>query len=492
LNLVAVANDDNDDGGPPGQKDDRDAAIGPGDDDVIQVTLEPPMPETMRGGVLRLTISPAEAVHVFNPTGTAFLADHSVVLAAPAGDLAALATGPVTIWLEGIAPCADVTVRLGYDPWPGLESAADAVHVTVSKVESVNVHGTDPETHKIPSVLGPNGNNHFVCARGTGDIVLAADISPDTPGLRDLIAWEAMGAAITCPGIGTDKRTARLASDASGRVPLTIKVAGCSAWEGTAWVVWAILNGNVAPAAWGPINSDAGLRIGTEVYAEYSCTATIEPASIIADPDRPDLAGPKAGGPPGGNNVAGEPLAGGATLKWDMSRRIARRMVVTATDPPLELDVRDQDINFPGDPVIGNDDSSTDDGENNDPYDDSPARGVIRSADRPTRPLRVQGGVLGDTYTNLTWFQEFARLEIGGIWYVISDPGPWRVEFHFMKQPVTEALWGLDVNGDGDLGDIVTEAMLGHDTNGDGDLDDDVGYWDNNGSLSANNNAGAP
>jgi hypothetical protein len=60
------------------------------------------------------------------------------------------------------------------------------------------------------------------------------------------------------------------------------------------------------------------------------------------------------------------------------------------------------------------------------------------------------------------------------------------------KQTVTERLWNTDVNGDGDLDDIVTEAMLGQDTNGDGDLNDDVGYWAESGSTSANDNAGAP
>jgi hypothetical protein len=57
---------------------------------------------------------------------------------------------------------------------------------------------------------------------------------------------------------------------------------------------------------------------------------------------------------------------------------------------------------------------------------------------------------------------------------------------------ITEALWGQDVNGDGDLLDVVTEAMVGTDTNADGDVTDVVGFWDNNGSTSANDNAGHP
>lgn len=50
----------------------------------------------------------------------------------------------------------------------------------------------------------------------------------------------------------------------------------------------------------------------------------------------------------------------------------------------------------------------------------------------------------------------------------------------------------IDVNGDGDINDDVLEAMLGVDTNGDGDQNDYVGFWDDNNSISANDNADAP
>jgi hypothetical protein len=61
-----------------------------------------------------------------------------------------------------------------------------------------------------------------------------------------------------------------------------------------------------------------------------------------------------------------------------------------------------------------------------------------------------------------------------------------------VKRQVTEALWGIDANGDGDQLDNITEAMIGIDANGDGDQLDNVGYWDDDGSTSANDNAGAP
>ena len=62
----------------------------------------------------------------------------------------------------------------------------------------------------------------------------------------------------------------------------------------------------------------------------------------------------------------------------------------------------------------------------------------------------------------------------------------------FYKVTVTEALWQQDTNHDGDMLDNVRESDIGVDTNGDGDTDDDVGYWDDNGSVSANDNTGYP
>jgi hypothetical protein len=223
------------------------------------------------------------------------------------------------------------------------------------------------------------------------------------------------------------------------------------------------------------------------VSADFSCTATIQPATIITDNDRPDLSGSNTTPPPGGINTSnGLPLSGGANKKWDISRRKKRQ--VTLPTPPFNP-TASSDVNeaFPIDPVIGNDDSGVTD-ETNDPYSVS---GNLTSSDAPTRGLELNGGNVGSVYRKHLWFQEFARLEIEGTWVVISDPLRWRVDAQFQKLVVTESLWNVDVNGDGDLLDVVTEADLGQDTNGDGDMNDDVGYWENNGSASANDNSGA-
>jgi hypothetical protein len=148
-NLVAMVNDDNEDGGPPGQRDNRDTVIGANDNDIVLLTLNPPMPETLKTGVIHLAIAPVDSVEVFKGDGSALLTDYSVNLAAPEGDLAGLADGPVNIFLEGMSPHANTVVRLSYDNWQGVERASDLLFVTILKVQASHIafnHDWDSHT----------------------------------------------------------------------------------------------------------------------------------------------------------------------------------------------------------------------------------------------------------------------------------------------------------------------------------------------------------
>jgi len=164
-----------------------------------------------------------------------------------------------------------------------------------------------------------------------------------------------------------------------------------------------------------------------------------------------------------------------------MSRRISRSITINATPAISNLSPLDVNISKPSDPLIGNDDAGTGD-ENNTPGSSA----TIQSSDRPQRGFDRRGGDVGDTYDNDTSFEEFARLEINGNWYLISDPENWGVHFKFIKTATTEAMIGRDVNGDGDQFDDITEAMVGFDGNGDGDTSDVLSFWDDNGSTSSN------
>ena len=361
----------------------------------------------------------------------------------------------------------------------------------------VDIHSTDTDSYKIPSNLGATGLDHFVAAKGTGDLILDAGIVPDNQNAKDAISWVATGATITSPGVGTDKATAKLSTSIAKKISVQIKVNGNICWEGKCWVVWANMSGSVASPVTTSLFSGSGLRIGTNVSSTITPSATITPVEIITDSDRPDLQGGNV--PPAltGANSCGTSLAGGVNARWDISRRIAIRAETSPSG--LALACLDNTDDFPTDPVEGNDDAGTGDPEDNNPYS-SPNIGKLTGDDSPARSGPNNGalsnGNVGDTYRTRLWFQEFARLQLGpsgsAKWYVISDPLLWRVEYKFKKIQVTEALWGIDANGDGDQLDDITEAMIGIDTNGDGDQSDNIGYWDNDGSTSANDNAGAP
>jgi hypothetical protein len=391
---------------------------------------------------------------------------------------------PSTVYVEGIGASSVRGAELKWSYIKVLDNDVnctvhtDKVKITVVDVASIAVDTSDTKTHDIESVL-PEAqipDDHFVTAEGTGDITLKATISPSTEETKNVITWTGMTQD------ATDKLKATKSRGTSDKYPGTVNVSGATARSFTNWVVWSTLAGNVTAPSVIPMFSGV-LRVGTQVGADYDCTATISPVTMFdTSKDVPDLQGPNSVSPPGNTNVCGTPLKGGANAKWDMSRRISRQMNVTANNPPLQLSCLDQNIAFPANPLVGNDDASTND-ENNDPYT-NPA--TLTSIDQPKRTFYLQGGNVGDTYENLSDFQEFARLELDSTWYLISGPESWSVQFRFIKTQVTEALWGVDANGDGDMLDDITEAMLGADTNGDGDQNDLVGYWEDNGSTSAN------
>ena len=332
----------------------------------------------------------------------------------------------------------------------------------------------------ILSNTGKSGEKHFVSTQKDASLN-TNNIEFEVTGISqqnfdEFLEWEGGQAGAT-----SLERFVSRAGSAKEQLKVKVKKTGDVVDLMNVWTVWTSLNGNVQNPVVTPVNSGGGLNVGEEVSATYQCTGTITPASIITDADRPNLTGANSSPPPGGVNARGVTLAGGANRKWDMSRRINRTIAINA-NPALNLSVLDINIAFPGDKRIGNDDAGTRD-ENNDPYGNG---GVIRSSDRPTRSFHLQGGGAGSTYDNDTSFEEFARLEIDGTWYLISDPEPWFVHFIFNKENVSEASWGMDTNGDGDQLDQVNEANIGQDLNGDGDQTDVVTRWQDNNTTSAN------
>jgi len=177
---------------------------------------------------------------------------------------------------------------------------------------------------------------------------------------------------------------------------------------------------------------------------EWKFKFIIDPASIITDPERPELSKGKDTPPPGGNSpFTGKPLAGGAEKKWDVSRRAKYRIVNSDSKPKGKFssgfgtiyDGQPQAdsiaVDFPTDPVVGNDDSSFNDEENN-PY--SAATGIfahgvgeVVSRDKPSIWIPEAGSTNGNTLEEYDLFGEFLRFEVGKKWYRASDYFDWKL-----------------------------------------------------------------
>ncbi|MCE0499138.1 MAG: hypothetical protein LV481_14450 [Methylacidiphilales bacterium] len=135
-------------------------------------------------------------------------------------------------------------------------------------------------------------------------------------------------------------------------------------------------------------------------------------------------------------------LGGGANMKWDVSRRYSFPISNPASIPRGKFTsgfgtIYSQAIpsgnavSLPSNPLIGNDDASTADEDDN-PYaactttNLTHAIGQITSLDRPTLWMPNAGGSEGNTLEQSFLMQEFVRVQIGSSWYVISDPLLWK------------------------------------------------------------------
>jgi hypothetical protein len=331
-------------------------------------------------------------------------------------------------------------------------------------VDSVWVDYTDPDTHGIPSnqySANIRGKTHFVCVKNTGDIVLRAYLSTWMPdaGLNK-ITWECSGASITSSASGTDPSdtlTAKMSSSTPGKYPVTMKIDGNVVWEGIVWVVWA--NGSILNTPTVALNHVSGIltidgTVSTGAYATlsqpYQFKFGITPSDICdKNADVPELTGARDtagdaqidGVSPYSNNR----LVNGAPLRWDVSRRVKYHFLnpnlipygkMTAGygsiyngQPSADLVT----VDFPTSPLIGNDDASHSIDEDNDPYNASNktnlthAVGEITSLDPPNAAFADAGGGTGFTFQEDDLFQEFARVQLGATWYVISDPLPWKL-----------------------------------------------------------------
>jgi hypothetical protein len=254
--------------------------------------------------------------------------------------------------------------------------------------------------------------------------VLDRPVAPGDPAVGGLV-WQGDPPGVVT--VGADVLHATVPVPTARKVVVRA-VLGASQAEATLWAIFVALGSGGATVT--PTRRAGGL----DVAGAASFSGRIHPPSLITDADRPALDGANTVPPPGGGNICGTPLAGGADHRWDVSRQRRLRNLdpagllpaIGVAAPPACLDTAG---GFPAAPEVGNDDTGTTD-ESNDPY---AGGGVITSTDTPSRPYPDAVGTDGDTLEQRLQFREFARVEFNRTWWKVSAAVPWRVHYRVVK-----------------------------------------------------------
>ncbi len=332
--------------------------------------------------------------------------------ATPAPDAGAPAGPPDAGAPGGTAP--------GAPGAPGVGAPPVAPPVTLTSLEVENQRTSI--TYPTPSVLGAAGRDHYVTAASLSgpEAVVRANVTPAVAASDPSVAgisWTMNGTALTP---GSDPLHVSI-SRGAGKKVIRASLGGASR-ELTIWAVFATIAGT------GPTTPTTDTGTGLSIPARIDFAATIIPASIITDADRPALEGANTVDPPGGTNSCGNALTGGVNRRWDMSRQIRMRNIDPAGHLPLSC-LDSVGGAYPANITEGNDDAGVAD-ENNNPYGNG---GQITSFDTPTRFFPHTLGANGDTIEQHLQFREFARLEYHGTWWNISHFAPWRFHIRIRK-----------------------------------------------------------
>ena len=205
------------------------------------------------------------------------------------------------------------------------------------------------------------------------------------------------------------------------------------------FTVWSV-DGTIASAAPNAQVVPSGAANRRLTMTGLTFNVTVTPATLFSTADAADMRGP-APAPtpvPGAGTLhflSGNDLSGGVNSRWDVSRRIRTRFIFPAGVTAATLGAAVPSMiglpvpTFPASRLIGNDDSTTTDPEDNNPYPD----GLMSGFDRVRVHIRNAAGVTRDIFQARIQFQEFARLDLGGAWRQISDDHPWKLHFRIVK-----------------------------------------------------------
>ena len=308
----------------------------------------------------------------------------------------------------------------------------------------------------VPSKLNAGGKKHYVSPK-VNQVLSTLGSLPGMQSLYPFVVLKASSSAnfaknfewegaTPVPGSPHKARVSRLKP---GHFPVKIKRKSNGKVEDelNVWIVWAEIKASSATNGTGDKGTFFLVRMG------YEFEHDIKPANITKPGgDIPDLSGANTSSvpPSGGLNYKGSALTGGANKQWDSSRQIRQKTLnPSGVTLPGDASFHDNFHNYPsvtdgdGRPggagaisfrdwlVAGNDDAGVGDEDNN-PYS-APHIGKLWGIDRPSRGIKHSEGSNGDTVEWRLHFREFARLEINGKWYLISDYFPWRVHYKLKK-----------------------------------------------------------
>ena len=316
----------------------------------------------------------------------------------------------------------------------------------------------------VKSNKGATGEKHFVSPKKPGDFVrLRAQIPRDLAGKFDqYFEWvkpldpttgqpvgTASGYFFDVPRDNPGKYIVQVRTKGTGTIATVDKI--------NVWIVWAIGSPKPVPTKDFQTTNDTAIDGSSTTSAKLTSKTkwqfvfTIEPSEITdKTKDVPYLQGANNTPPkvPGAGTISPSPggsdLAGGVDHKWDMSRRYAFFISNTTAIPRGKFTAAFGKIYdaavpngfavaLPGDLLIGNDDFGDTSPENDDPY--SPCAdtnlmhsiGQLSSYDQPTLYMPDAGGTPNASFEQSFLAQEFVRLQIGGEWYLVSDPVLWKV-----------------------------------------------------------------
>jgi hypothetical protein len=316
----------------------------------------------------------------------------------------------------------------------------------------------------VPSIRGTGGQKHYVSPKQASSfVVLKANI----PAFADenfssYFEWDTINPDGSSSSAGQavsgspDKWEVK--RDTPGQYIVRLKTVGNNQEVAriNIWIVWAhgSINNNPTPTITSNTIPNVKLIDGSQSNVArigdspiYEFVFTISPSTIFAvNNDIPDLTGPKD---PAGDNEIGKgtnspatglDLSGGANDRWDVSRRSEVQCFNPNLVPLAKMPLVFQGVynvpgwpaanlicvSFPNNPLIGNDDSTFTDEDNN-PYAVGANAhlihdvGQIASKDSPSVGMANSAASANYSFEQDDLFQEFARLEIGQHWYLISS-----------------------------------------------------------------------